>query len=239
MANMSELNLDIAGIKTTRSGIMVDNFLKTTNPQVLAMGDVTGQAMFAHAAKRESQIIINNIINQKKETADFERMPWAVFTNPPVAGIGLSEYQASGHKIDYEVLKTSFEHVGRATIEGETHGFMKILFDKKTRHIIGATIIGPHADDLIHEIVAVMNCKEPSIDVILRSIHTHPTLSEVMSELRHADPLKITPPSNVPQTTTETKTSNKKAPSAKHKKSTAQKTAKKKAGKTSAKRKRR
>lgn len=194
-ANKEGLHLELAGVKTDRCGIIVDERLRTSNPHILAIGDVTGRAMFAHAVKRESQVLLNNLLypRRKIRKMDFDRMPWAIFSDPPVAGIGLTEYQASGHRIPYVVLKAPFSRVGRAEIEDQSDGFVKILYHQKTRKILGACIIGPHADDLIHEIVAVMHTPGARVDSILDAIHIHPTVAEVMGSLGPATPLTEIP----------------------------------------------
>jgi dihydrolipoamide dehydrogenase len=117
-------------------------------------------------------------------TINYDLMPYAVFTDPPIAGVGLSEQQAKDRGYDLGIMKAEFKRAGRATIIGDTRGFVKVLFDKKTSKIVGAFIIGPGADDLIHEFVAVMNSASPTIDVIQDTIHIHPTLAEVMEALK-------------------------------------------------------
>jgi pyruvate/2-oxoglutarate dehydrogenase complex dihydrolipoamide dehydrogenase (E3) component len=182
-ANTATLNLANAGVGiSNRGAIEVNEFLQTSNPHIFAMGDCTTLPMFAHAVKRESKVILTNIAAKRKKDLEKTRlniMPWVVFTNPNVAGVGLSEKQALDQKKKFTIKKIPFKRVGRASIIGETEGFVKIIYEVKTKVILGAAIIGPSADTLLHEIVAVMNSKEPTIDVISRSIHAHPTLSEV------------------------------------------------------------
>ncbi len=181
--NTDGLSLDKANIKLgERKNIEVNEFLQTSNPNVYAIGDVNGKAMFAHTAKRESRIAIENSIGNKNSTMNFDLVPWAVFTTPAVGGVGITEKTATDKKLNFGVMKADFSDTGRAAIMGETDGFVKVIYDKGTRQILGCTIIGPDADDLIHEFVAVMNAKA-TIDTIKETIHIHPTLAEVMEEL--------------------------------------------------------
>jgi pyruvate/2-oxoglutarate dehydrogenase complex dihydrolipoamide dehydrogenase (E3) component len=182
-ANTATLNLANAGVGiSNRGAIEVNEFLQTSNPHIFAMGDCTTLPMFAHAVKRESKVILTNLAAKRikdLQKTNLKIMPWVVFTNPNVAGVGLSEKQAIEQKKKFSIKKIPFKRVGRARIIGETEGFVKIIYEIKTNVILGAAIVGPSADTLLHEIVAVMNSKEPTMDVISRSIHAHPTLSEV------------------------------------------------------------
>ena len=182
--NTHDLGLEKAGVQVgDRHGITINDRMQTTNPRVYAIGDVTGRAMFAHAVKRESRIILDNIFSGKDERMNFDLVPWAVFTDPAVAGVGIGEKAAIDKKIDYGVLKAPFSKDGRAAIMGNTEGFVKVLYDRQSRAILGATIIGPDADDLIHEISVIMYAGA-KVDVIHEAVHIHPTLAEVMEELR-------------------------------------------------------
>ena len=183
LPNTDGLNLDKAGINLGKRNIAVNRYLQTTNPDVYALGDVNGRAMFAHACKRERNYVIKTIFEGKKPSIDFNLMPWAVFTSPPVAGIGLNETQALKKEISYGLLTSDFKRVGRAKIIEEQYGLVKVLYNKRDRQIIGATVMGPNADDIIHEFVALMNTKA-TITTLKRMIHIHPTLSEVMENLK-------------------------------------------------------
>lgn len=183
--NTDGLNLEAAGIKKgPRGEIVVNDYLQTSNHSVFAIGDVNGKAMFAHAAKRESQIAIHNAFNRTKQKMYFELVPWAVFTDPCVAGIGLSFKQAAAHKVPLGVLKAPFTRAGRATIIGDTRGFVKVIYEQKNHAIVGVVIIGPQADVIIHEFVALLNSRTPTVDALRKMIHIHPTLSEVVDSLK-------------------------------------------------------
>lgn len=181
--NSAGLILEKAGVKVNeRGGIEVNEFLETSQQGIYAMGDVTGRAPFAHAAKRESYLVLHNAFGRKKEAMPFSLVPWAIFTYPPIAAVGLSEAKAKEQKLKYGMQRAEFARAGRATVMGKTEGFVKVLYEKKTRKILGAVIIGARADDLIHEYVALLTAGA-TIDTLHRVIHIHPTLSEVNEAL--------------------------------------------------------
>ena len=179
LPNTRDLNLDAAGIKTGRRGeIITNDYMETSVKDVYAIGDVTGKAMFAHTCKRESKLLIRNLFDNERNKMPYSLIPWAAYTDPPIAGVGKGEKDVRNAKLIYAY----FSRAGRASVIKDTRGFVKIIH-KKGR-ILGSQIIGPNADDIIHEIIAVMNSKSPTIDTIRRTIHVHPTLSEVLEELK-------------------------------------------------------
>lgn len=182
--NTNDLDLEKSKIDIGKRGeILVDDYLNTSCQGVYAIGDCNGYPMFAHSAKRQTSIAFNNIFSTNKEKMNFSLIPWATFSMPVVAGIGLSETDAIKQKIDYGIMKAPFMKNGRAKIIENQEGFVKILFNKKSRKIIGAVIVGSNADDIIHEIVALVYANA-KVDVLKEIIHIHPTLSEVMDNLR-------------------------------------------------------
>jgi pyruvate/2-oxoglutarate dehydrogenase complex dihydrolipoamide dehydrogenase (E3) component len=183
--NTFGLNLQTANVKLgERGNIDINNRLETSNPNIYAIGDVTGRAPFAHSAKRESHIALANALDYKKEEMNFDLVPWAIFTNPPIAAIGMSEEKAKSGGIDYGMLKASYARAGRATVIGQTDGIVKVIYNKKDKKILGAIIIGPRADDIIHEFVALINCNATTDTLQMNVIHIHPTLSEVFEALK-------------------------------------------------------
>ena len=183
--NTEGLNLEAAGVKLdARKAIDVNQYMQTSNPNIYAIGDVNGKGPFAHGAKRESKVCLEHSFGGTSMAINYDLMPYAVFTDPPIAGIGLGEQAAKDKGYDVGILKAEFKRAGRATIIGDTRGFVKVIYDKKTDKIVGAFIIGPNADDIIHEFVALMNSASPTVDVLRDMIHIHPTLSEVMEALK-------------------------------------------------------
>jgi len=181
--NTEHLDLKNAGVEVDHHcNIIVNEKLQTTNRKIYAVGDCNGKAMFAHAAKRESAIVLHNILNEQKQEMFHDLIPWAVFTHPPIAGVGMNIHMVESKGIPYEVKKSYFT-IGRAEIIAHTDGFVKVIIEKGTGKILGAFIIGINADDMIHEFVAVMNSASPTFETIKKTIHVHPTLSEVMENL--------------------------------------------------------
>ncbi len=206
LPNTQCLDLDKSSINYGRRGeIIVDDYLETSCKGVYAIGDCNGHPMFAHSAKRQTIIAVNNIFSKNRKKMDFSLVPWAIFSDPVVAGIGLNESMANkmglkkgikkglkkgleksqDYNADYNVMKVSYIRNGRAKIIESQKGFVKILYNSKTKKIMGARIVGPNADDIIHEIAALMYA-DADINVLKNIIHVHPTLSEVLDNLREA-----------------------------------------------------
>lgn len=183
--NTKHLSLEKAKVTVGKRGeVVVSDSLQSNQKHIYAIGDVTGRALFAHAAKRETSIALHNITHSKKQKMNFDLVPWAVFTHPVVSGIGMSQKQAIASKIPFVTYRAPFSRAGRARVNGDMSGFVKIFVAKKDKRILGATIIGPNADDMIHEIATIMNSTSPTITTLQKTIHVHPTLSEVMESLR-------------------------------------------------------
>lgn len=189
--NTFGLCLEKAGVKLSEHGsVIVNDSLETATPGIYAFGDVIGKAPFAHAAKRESYIVMENLLHDAGMRMPFDAVPWAVFTSPPVAGIGLNEEKAWAAGVPYGIQKAEFRRAGRAAIIRQTEGFVKLVYERASRKLLGACCVGPRADDIIHEFVAFMSMKA-TIDDVHAAIHIHPTLSEVVEALQDAEPLPL------------------------------------------------
>lgn len=189
--NVESLNLAAAGVEIhqkstagyssgSQQGIRVNSKLQTTNPRIYACGDVIGGYQFTHVAAYEANIVIRNALFLPVLKADYRVIPWATFTDPELARVGLTEQQARsrfGSRID--VVKQEFVEIDRAQAEAATAGFAKII-TKRNGEILGAHIVGAAAGELIHEIVLAMthNLKISA----LGGIHIYPTLAEVTSQ---------------------------------------------------------
>ena len=179
--NVHSLNLEAAGVEYTEKGIVVNPKLQTTNKRIYGCGDVIGGYQFTHVAGYEAAVVVQNALFFPSAKADYRVIPWATFTEPELARVGLSEKQARdryGDKI--EVLKQDFADVDRAQAEGATEGFAKIITTSKGE-ILGAHLVGPSAGELIHEIILAMKNKLP-VSALTGIIHIYPTLSEVNSK---------------------------------------------------------
>lgn len=185
--NFDKNELDKIGIKYDKAGIIVDEYFKTSIDNIYAVGDVIGKIMLAHVAEEQGKIAVENIfaeINGKKDdkkTFNYMSVPSAVFTIPEIASSGLTENQCKEQNINYGVSKFLFNANGKALAMDSTDGFVKIIYEKETKKIIGAHIIGPHASDLITELSIAIH-HEKKAEFIYEVTHTHPTLPEAVLE---------------------------------------------------------
>ncbi|WP_009546089.1 dihydrolipoyl dehydrogenase family protein [Crocosphaera subtropica] len=178
--NVESLNLEAAGVEYDKKGIKVNEKLQTSNSKIYACGDVIGGYQFTHVAAHEAVTVITNALFFPVNKVSYEVIPWATFTDPELARVGLTEEQAKQRYGDaVHVLKQNFSEVDRAQAEGATQGFSKIIV-KEDGEILGAHLVGKSAGELIHEIVLAMshNLKVSA----LSGIHIYPTLSEVNSK---------------------------------------------------------
>ena len=181
--NVESLNLAAGGVSLDKRGfIQVDDQLRTTAEGVWAMGDVNGHGAFTHTSYNDFEIVAANLLNDDPRRVS-DRVPcYALFTDPPLARIGQSETEvrASGRPALIGTLPMS--RVGRARERGETTGFMKVLADAETRQILGAALFCIEGDEAIHCLLDVMSAKLP-YTVIQRTMHIHPTVSELLPSL--------------------------------------------------------
>ena len=175
--NVESLNLEAAGVRYDKQGIKVDVKMRTSNKRIYAAGDVIGGYQFTHVAGYEAGVAMRNALIFPMAKADYRVIPWATFTEPELARVGLTEKQARDrYGDDVYVLRQNFDGVDRALAEAAGYGFAKFI-TKGNGEILGAHIVGPHAGELIHEAVIAMsqNLKVSA----LQCIHVYPTLSEI------------------------------------------------------------
>ena len=163
-----------------RGRIKVDEFMETSVKGIYAPGDINGTKMLAHAAFRMGEVAAENAVNGNHHVAKLDLTPAAIYTMPEVAMVGLTEEQAR-EKYDISVGKFSFAANGRAIASDEDFGFIKVIADKKYGEILGVHIIGPSAAEIINEASSIMEM-EITVEEMLKTIHGHPTYSEVMYE---------------------------------------------------------
>jgi dihydrolipoamide dehydrogenase len=154
--------------------------METNIKGIYAIGDVTGNLMFAHVASKQGKIVAENIMG-KNEKIDYSVVPYAIFTSPEIASVGLKENQALEKGLKVKNGSFQFRALGKAHVLGEITGFVKIVSDETSDRILGVHIIGAHASDLIHEAALAMNAGLKTKD-IAQTIHAHPTLSEALME---------------------------------------------------------
>jgi pyruvate/2-oxoglutarate dehydrogenase complex dihydrolipoamide dehydrogenase (E3) component len=179
--NVGSLNLEAAGVNYNHQGVAVNQKLQTSNKRIYACGDVIGGYQFTHVAGYEAGVVVQNALFFPSAKADYRVIPWATFTEPELARVGLTEEQArERYGNEFEVLKQEFADVDRAQAEGATAGFAKIITTPKGQ-ILGAHLVGPSAGELIHEVILAMKNKLP-VSALTGMIHIYPTLSEVNSK---------------------------------------------------------
>jgi dihydrolipoamide dehydrogenase len=179
--NSENVGLEAVGVdKGKRGEIIVNSKMETNIPGIYAVGDITGGMLLAHVASRQGIVAAKNSMGMN-EMMDYTVVPAAIFTSPEIASVGLREHQANEKGIKIKTGHFQFRALGKAHAIGEISGFIKIIAEESTDKIVGGHIIGPHASDLIHEIVVAMK-HGLSVRDIADSIHAHPTLAEGIME---------------------------------------------------------
>lgn len=179
-ANTKGFGLEDLDVKLNPNGtVRVDEYLRTNYPNIYACGDVAGPYQFTHVASHQAWYASVNALFSplKKFKADYRVIPWTTFTDPEVARVGFNEAEAKAEGIEYEVSKYEMEELDRAIADGETSGFLKVITPKGKDEILGVTIVGYHAGDLLAEYVLAMKYNL-GLNKILGTIHTYPTMSE-------------------------------------------------------------
>ena len=176
-ANIENLGLDAANVKTEKKGIVVDDRLRTTNPSIYVIGDAAGGYQFTHVAEHHAGIVLRHAIFRFRWSKPSKVVPWCTYTDPELARVGLSETEAQEQKIAHRVYRFPFDDIDRARAEGETEGFAKIVTTPSGK-LLGAAIVGLHAGELLAEyglaVAEGMNAKKlPGV------IHAYPTLAQV------------------------------------------------------------
>ena len=164
---------------TPRNTIETNAYLQTLYPNIYAVGDVAGPFQFTHTAAHQAwYAAVNALFGRfRKFKADYRVIPWATFTDPEVARVGLSETEATNQGVPFEVTRYGLDDLDRAIADGTAHGFVKVLTVPGKDRILGVTIVGEHAGDLLAEYVLAMK-HGLGLNKVLGTIHTYPTLSE-------------------------------------------------------------
>lgn len=176
--NVEGLNLSAAGVKIAENGVVVDETLRTTNPHIWACGDVIGHMPFSHMAEYEARLVVMNILLpvRSKTRPGYRIAPWTTFTDPELAHAGLTEAEATAKGIRYQVYRQPFAQNDRAVTAGTGVGFVKVLTTGWQGRVVGATIVGPRAGELIQEWIYAMT-HGLTIRQVADTIHVYPTLS--------------------------------------------------------------
>jgi pyruvate/2-oxoglutarate dehydrogenase complex dihydrolipoamide dehydrogenase (E3) component len=178
--NTDNLGLDAAGIAVDEKGyIKVDDELRTTNPNVWALGDCNGKGAFTHTSYNDYEIVADNLLNRAGRKVSDRVIAYALFTDPPFGRAGMSEAEIKRAGIQALIGKRSMTRVSRAIEKGETQGFMKLLVDAHSKRILGAHILGSSGDEAVHTVLSAIYAKLPYTDV-QREVRIHPTVSELI-----------------------------------------------------------
>ncbi len=174
------LGLSEIGIRMDGRAIVVNEYLETNINDVYAIGDVLGKNMLAHVASYEGEVAAENALGRSRQI-DYQAVPSCIFTQPEVAGVGITEKEAKDNGIPYKVSKFPFAACGRAVTMDETTGMVKIICNAENGRLLGMHIMGPHASDLIAEGVLAMHLGATARDIV-HTMHAHPTLPEAVRE---------------------------------------------------------
>jgi len=178
--NTDDLGLDKAGIATDARGyIQVDDQLRTNVADVWAMGDCNGRGAFTHTSWNDFEIVAANLLDNDQRRVSDRITAYALYTDPPLGRIGMTEAEVRKTGKPALIATLATERVSRARERGETKGFMKILVDRDSKQILGASFLGLSGDEVVHSVLDVMYAKAP-YTVIQRAMHIHPTVSELV-----------------------------------------------------------
>lgn len=181
--NTDDLGLDEAGIETDSKGyIVVDDQCRTNVDGVWAIGDVNGRGAFTHTSYNDFEIVAANLFDNDPRRISDRIACYGLFVDPPLGRVGMTEREVREKGIMALAAKRMMTSVGRARERGETHGFMKVVVDAKSKHILGAAILGISGDEVVHAFLDVMASRQP-YTAISRTMHIHPTVAEYLPTL--------------------------------------------------------
>jgi pyruvate/2-oxoglutarate dehydrogenase complex dihydrolipoamide dehydrogenase (E3) component len=177
-ARLTGYGLEDLGIETSRT-VVANEYLETLYPNIFAAGDVAGPYQFTHTAAHQAWYASVNALfgHLRRFKVDYRAIPWTTFVDPEVARVGLSENEAREQGVPFEVTRYKLDELDRAIADSATAGFVKVLTPPGKDKVLGVTIVGEHAGDLLAEFVLAMR-HGLGLGKILSTIHTYPTLSE-------------------------------------------------------------
>ncbi len=185
-ANVEGLGLEAAGVTYNPRGVETDDALRTSNPRIYAVGDLRGKFHFTHVAEYEAGVALRNMLFSEpfglplpflKKKATYHAVPWAIYTSPEAAHVGMTEAEARGAMSGVQVLRFPMKEVDRAVLDGDTEGFCKVICDAKGR-LLGADLVGHSAGEILHEYALAVR-KRLHVREIIDTIHVYPTLAQV------------------------------------------------------------
>ncbi|HZN36695.1 MAG TPA: mercuric reductase [Pirellulaceae bacterium] len=184
--NIEGLNLAAAGVEHNNRGVIVDDFLQTANPRIMAAGDVAGGYQFTHAADAMARACVQNAFFS---LAGFGRkrlsglvVPWTTYTDPEIAHVGLTPASAADQHLEIDSYREELRHVDRAILDGDDEGFAVIHCRRGTPQVVGCTIVARHAGEMIGEVSLLMTARIP-LSKLAGTIHCYPTQAEILKRL--------------------------------------------------------
>ncbi|MDD1760501.1 MAG: dihydrolipoyl dehydrogenase [Methanothrix sp.] len=182
--NSDLLRPEKSGVKTDRQGwILVNRYLETSKRGVYALGDALGKHMYRHTANYEAQVVGHNLfhgeVEANQQEADYHAVPYAVFTYPAVAGVGMKEVEAAAKGLKVLIGRAAYKDTAKGMAMGEEGSLVKVVIEE-TGKILGATIVGPSAAELAQQVVYLMNTEYQDLMPVIRSQVIHPSLNEVL-----------------------------------------------------------
>jgi pyruvate/2-oxoglutarate dehydrogenase complex dihydrolipoamide dehydrogenase (E3) component len=183
--NVEGLELSAAGICSDASGVVVDDHLRTANRRVYAAGDICSRDKFTHAAEAMARIVLHNALFFGRRKAGALTMPWATYTDPEVAHVGLRAAEAMRRGSEVVTLTVPMTEIDRAVLESETEGFARVHVQRRTGMILGATMVASHAGEMIGELSLAITAGL-HVGMLSSTIHPYPTQSEAWKKLGDA-----------------------------------------------------
>ncbi|HKB17327.1 MAG TPA: FAD-dependent oxidoreductase, partial [Planctomycetota bacterium] len=185
--NVEGLGLETAGVAyDPREGVRVDDRLRTTNPSIYAAGDICMAWKFTHAADAAARIVLRNALFPfTKQRLSSLTMPWATYTDPEIAHVGMYERDATEKGIEIDTYLQRFDDVDRAIADGEEEGFVKVHVERGTDRILGATIVARHAGEMVSEVTTAIVGKV-GLGTLASVIHPYPTQAEAIKKIADA-----------------------------------------------------
>ncbi len=181
-ANTEGLGLEVAGVEFNKRGVVVDKRLRTSNKKVYAVGDVASQWQFTHAADALARIAIQNSLFFGRKSSEDLVVPRVTYTDPELASVGKTKDALDKENVEYRTFEVEFSHVDRAIVEEHTEGFLRVYTEKTSDTVLGATIVGQHAGELLSPITHLMtHCQ--GLSALAKTIQAYPTLSLGLKQL--------------------------------------------------------
>jgi mycothione reductase len=182
-SNSDILKPEKTGVETDRLGwIKVNEYLETTKPGIWALGDALGKHMFRHAANYEAEVVNRNIFDNEKREANFHAVPHAVFTHPQLASVGLKESEAAAAGYKFLIGRARYMEVAKGQAMAEDEGFVKVVVQEENGKILGCSVVGSDAPELVQQVVYLMNTEYQDLMPMMRSQVIHPSISEVLAK---------------------------------------------------------